>query len=481
LLPFDTTVAFSDSCFQWKESGMVRIFHVHVPLALLGLGLADAALLYALIGVHIDVSRGLAEAWPRPMLDLFPQKAMFVTAVMMCLFMMGVYTREHWNNPRALTVRSLVALGLSFVMLTVIFYATPSNRIWMSALLPAMIASALWLVASRYVFRRLSGVTALKPRILVLGAGPQAHRIEEIERSLPSRFTCIGFVPMGPSVACVDCSRMFPQADVRSACATMHVDEVVIALEESRNTLPIDMLLECRLCGIRITTLASFVEREVGQVDVDCMHASWLVFSDGSPKRMLSRTLKRALDIVISLVFLVFTLPATLLTALAIWCEDGWPIFYRQERTCLYGKTFNILKFRSMRRDAERDGVARWAAKRDPRITRVGAFIRKTRLDEIPQIWNVLKGDMSFVGPRPERPMIIAEIAKEIPFYENRHLVKPGITGWAQINYGYGDSIAGAREKLKYDLYYVKNCSVFLDLIIVLQTAQVIFWPSGAR
>lgn len=461
---------------------MVRIFHVHVPLALLGLGLADAVLLYALISLSIDLSRGLGEAWPRPMLDLFPQKAMFVTAVMTCLFMMGVYKREHWTATRVLTVRSLVALGLSFVTLTVIFYATPSNRIWMSALLPAMIASALWLLASRHLFRRLTRVSALKPRILVLGAGPQAHRIEEIERSQSSpQFTCIGFVPMGPGVPCVDHGRILSQTDVRSACAAMHVDEIVVALEERRNTLPIDMLLECRLCGTRITTLASFVEREVGQVDIDCMHPSWLVFSDGSPKRVLGRTLKRGFDVAISLVFLVFTLPATLLTALAIWCEDGSPIFYRQERTCRYGKTFSILKFRSMRRDAERDGVARWAAKRDPRVTRVGAFIRKTRLDEIPQIWNVLKGDMSFVGPRPERPTIIAEIAKETPLYEYRHLVKPGITGWAQINYGYGDSIRAAREKLKYDLYYVKNCSVFLDLIILLQTAQVIFWPSDAR
>lgn len=463
---------------------MIRIFHIHVPLSLLALGLFDAACLYAVISIAVDFSQdGWEVSHLFPMYDDLPHKVTFPPAVMTGLFMVGVYNREQLSDIRGLAIRIVVGLGLSFVILTVIFYAVPAGRIWMSALIPAMVASGLGLLASRQAFRSIASFQALRTRVLVLGDGPQARRIEQIERSSPSpRFSCLGFVPIGPMcVPCVERRRIIPVDDVRRACAELRVDEMIVALEERRNTLPIETLLDCRLRGVRVTLLPSFIEREIGQVDIDCVHPSWLVFSDGSSKRMLERALKRGFDIVFSVLFLIFTPPAMLAIAAAIWLEDGRPIFYRQERVCRYGRTFSILKFRSMRRDAESDGIVRWATQRDPRVTRVGAFIRKIRLDEIPQAWNVLKGDMSFVGPRPERPSLVTAIAKEIPFYDYRHLVKPGITGWAQINCGYGGSIDGAREKLKYDLYYVKNCSFFLDLVILLQTARVIFWREGAR
>jgi sugar transferase (PEP-CTERM system associated) len=461
---------------------MIRIFRVHIPLALLALGLADGALLYAVIGLSMDLSQGLGGMRPSFTLELLPEKGIFLASVMCCVFMTGVYNREYLDNTRALGNRILVAVGLSFVMLTVTFYVFPMNRIWMSALLPAMFASTCWLLASRYFFRRMVSFALLSPRVLVLGAGPIAHRIEEIERLPRSHcFNCVGFVPLGPGQPRVDRGRILDVGDMAEICTDRNIDEIVVALEEGRNAFPVEALLECGFRGVRITTVANFVERELGQVDIDCLNSNWLAFSDGSSKRVIARVLKRCLDIALSVALLVFALPATLLVALAIYLEDGLPIFYRQERTGLHGKPFSMLKFRSMRRDAERDGVARWAAKRDPRVTRVGAFIRKARLDEIPQVWNVLKGNMSFVGPRPERPSLIADITKEIPYYQYRHLVKPGITGWAQINYGYSDSVATAREKLKFDLYYVKNCGLFLDLIILLQTARVVLWPSGAR
>jgi sugar transferase (PEP-CTERM system associated) len=461
---------------------MIRIFRVHIPLALLALGLADGALLYAVIGLSMDLSRGLGGMSPGLTWELFPEKGIFLASILGCIFMMGVYNREYLDNIRALGYRILVALGLSFLMLTVTFYVFPTNRIWMSALLPAMFASMCWLLASRYYFRKIVSFALLSPRVLVLGAGPVAHRIEAIERLPRSHcFTCVGFVPIGPGQPCVDRGRILNVGDVGAICEDQNVDEIVVALDEGRNAFPVETLLECGFRGVRITMMANFVERELGQVDIDYLNSNWLIFSDGSSKRVIDRILKRGLDIALSVALLVFTLPAALFVALAIYLEDGLPIFYRQERTGLHGKPFSMLKFRSMRRDAERDGIARWATKRDSRVTRVGAFIRKARLDEIPQVWNVLKGDMSFVGPRPERPSLIATIAKEIPYYQYRHLVKPGITGWAQINYGYSDSIATAREKLKFDLYYVKNCGLFLDLIILLQTARVILWPSGAR
>ena len=462
---------------------MIRLFHIHVSLALLALGVFDAAFLYAVISLAIDISRGVWESSQILTLEAVPQKGTFPATVITGLFMVGVYNREHLSDVRELAIRIVVGLALSFVMLTVIFYVVPAGRIWMSALIPAMLASGLGLLGIRQVFRSIANFDALRPRVLVLGDGPQAHRVEQLEHSSFSpRFSCIGFVPMGPiSMPCVERRRIIPADDVRRACAELRIDEMIVALEEKRNTLPIETLLDCRLRGVRITPLPSFIEREVGQIDIDCVHPSWLVFSDGSSKRMLDRALKRGFDILVSVFFLIFTPPAMLAIAAAIWLEDGRPIFYRQERVCRYGRMFRILKFRSMRKDAESDGIARWAAKRDSRVTRVGAFIRKTRLDEIPQTWNVLKGEMSFVGPRPERPSFVAVIAKELPFYDCRHLVKPGITGWAQINCGYGGSVDGAREKLKYDLYYVKNCSIFLDLVILLQTARVMFWREGAR
>ncbi|HYB08193.1 MAG TPA: TIGR03013 family XrtA/PEP-CTERM system glycosyltransferase [Alphaproteobacteria bacterium] len=461
---------------------MIRIFRVHVPIPLLALGLADGALLYSVIGFSLGLSRGLGGMFPALTWELFPEKAIFLTSVLGCAFMMGVYNREFLDNIRALGNRILVAVGLSFLMLTVIFYVLPMNRIWMSALLPAMFASTCWLLASRYYFRKLVSLALLSPRVLVLGAGSVASRIEAIEMLARSHcFTCVGFVPIGPGQPCVDRQRLLNVEDVGTICEEQRVDEIVVALDEGRNAFPVEPLLECGFRGVRITMMASFVERELGQVDIDNLDSNWLIFSDGGSRRIIARILKRCLDIGLSVALLVFTLPTTLVVALAIYLEDGLPIFYRQERTGLRGKTFSMLKFRSMCRDAERDGVARWAAVADPRVTRVGAFIRKARLDEIPQVCNVLKGDMSFVGPRPERPSLIERISCEIPYYKYRHMVKPGITGWAQINYGYSDSIATAREKLKFDLYYVKNFGVFLDLIILLQTARVILWPSGAR
>jgi exopolysaccharide biosynthesis polyprenyl glycosylphosphotransferase len=245
--------------------------------------------------------------------------------------------------------------------------------------------------------------------------------------------------------------------------------------------MPTDALIGCRLRGTRVVSLQSFLERDTGRIEFEHLDPSWLVFSEGTAKGVAWRAVKRGCDIGMSGAFLLVTLPVLLLVVAAIWIDDRAPIFYTQERVGLYGRSFRILKFRSMRVDAERDGKARWAAKKDPRVTRVGAFLRRSRFDEVPQMVNVLKGDMSFVGPRPERPAIVAEIARELPYYEYRHLVKPGITGWAQIRHSYTDSLAGTPEKLKYDLYYAKNGGIFFDTVIILQTVRVVLWGQGAR
>ena len=269
--------------------------------------------------------------------------------------------------------------------------------------------------------------------------------------------------------------------DLNGFCEYARVDEIVLAADERRGTMPVDVLLECRMSGRKITTVTDFIEREAGQVELEGLYPSWLVFSVPTTRNIVERGIKRLFDIVISVAFLLLTFPLLLVTAICILLDDGAPVFYRQTRTGLRGKPFDVLKFRSMKKDAEKDGVARWAAQDDDRITRVGRFIRKTRIDELPQIFNVLAGSMSFVGPRPERPSIVADLESQIPFFRYRHVVKPGITGWAQVNYPYGASVEDAREKLKYDLYYIKNESLVLDLLILMETVRVVFWPSGAR
>jgi sugar transferase (PEP-CTERM system associated) len=266
-------------------------------------------------------------------------------------------------------------------------------------------------------------------------------------------------------------------------CTRLDIHEVVVAMEDRRRGFPILGLLECRLAGIEVTELLTFLERETGRVRIDVLNPSWMIFGEGfrrDPVRLFS---SRTLDLVASLLLVILSLPIMLLTMLAIKLEDGWraPVFYGQARVGLAGQTFTVLKFRSMRTDAERDGQAQWAQKSDPRVTRVGAVIRKLRIDELPQILNVVTGQMSFVGPRPERPQFVAELAQKIPYYVQRHCVKPGITGWAQLCYPYGSTQEDALEKLQYDLYYIKNNTLLFDLAILVQTAEVVFMGKGAR
>jgi len=244
----------------------------------------------------------------------------------------------------------------------------------------------------------------------------------------------------------------------------------------------VETLLDCKMSGVDVIDIQTFFERETGKIELELLQTSWLVYSDGFRQNLLRDAIKRLFDIAASSLFLFFTWPVLALTALAIKLEDGWdaPLFYSQERVGLGGKTYHVHKVRSMRTDAEKHGAV-WATKDDNRVTRVGAFIRKTRIDEIPQIWNVLRGDMSFVGPRPERPQFVERLCEIIPHYAERHRVKPGITGWAQLLYPYGSSEHDALQKQKYDLYYTKNCSLILDILILVQTVEVVIFGKGAR
>jgi sugar transferase (PEP-CTERM system associated) len=254
-------------------------------------------------------------------------------------------------------------------------------------------------------------------------------------------------------------------------------------MDDRRAGFPMDELLECRLEGVDIVELVTFLERETGKVRLDILNPSWMIFSEGFRQGRIHTSLERAFDVLASLTLLVVAAPLMLLTMIAIKLTEGprASIFYRQVRVGQYGKPFKLLKFRSMREDAERDGKAQWAQKNDTRVTRIGGFIRMTRIDELPQILNVLRGEMSFVGPRPERPEFVEQLNERIPYYRERHSIKPGITGWAQLCYPYGSSESDAIEKLQYDLFYVKNHSLLFYLAILVQTVEVIVWRKGAR
>ena len=283
--------------------------------------------------------------------------------------------------------------------------------------------------------------------------------------------------------------RVIPEAINRDAIynladfvVKMGASEVVLALEERRNAIPLGDLLRIKTTGVHVNEISSFLERETGRIDLDSVNPSWLIFSDGfSSGRRISGLAKRLFDIIAGLVLVIATLPIVAVFAVLIKLESKGPAFYRQTRVGLFGQPYSIAKLRSMRTDAESAGKAIWAEKNDPRITRIGRFIRMVRIDELPQAWNVLKGEMSFVGPRPERPEFVADLESQLSYYAERHMVKPGITGWAQINYPYGASIDDARHKLEYDLYYAKNYTPFLDVLILLQTIRVVLWPDGAR
>lgn len=332
-----------------------------------------------------------------------------------------------------------------------------------------------------------------KRQVLVVGIDERSASLQNFKSTARGPYEIVGYIPVGGgdrvSGEASDLQLGAPKVDpeVLADCERFmqfigaeDVDEIVVASKERRG-LPLTGLLEARFSGVSVTDFSGFLERQTGQLDIDNIDQSWLIFSNGFRSNWQWKLVKRGFDIFVSSLLLLLTLPITILAALAIRLEGPGPIFYRQERVGLNGRVIRIVKFRSMSIDAEKDGVARWAQANDSRVTRVGKFLRKTRIDEIPQTYNVLNGDMSLVGPRPERPVFVDDLTTKLPYYADRHRVKPGITGWAQINYSYGASDEDAKAKLAYDLYYVKNWDLFLDIVILFQTVRVVFWGEGAR
>lgn len=412
-----------------------------------------------------------------------PQTPLYAVVVLLMMFSLGLYNPHFASRVQDVVLRLLVCFAVSFVILSVTFYVIPVLEIWRSALGISMVVSFGLILLVRYVFLHVIDIGSVRRRILVVGVGDHAAEIESLQKA--SRFQayeCIGFVQVQGEEPKVDSDKIFPSPNSMLELAVRNnIDEIVVAPQDRRGHVPMTALLECRVNGIGVSDFVTFCERETGRINLDAVHPSWFVYSESIPGSKVQRSIKRLFDVIASLSFLIVSLPIFVATAIAIRFDSPGPVFYTQERMGHRGRSFRIIKFRSMRIDAENDGVPKWAQTNDPRITAVGAVIRKLRIDEMPQVINVLKGEMSFVGPRPERPYFINQLAESIPFYTNRHVVKPGITGWAQLNYSYGASQEDARRKLEYELYYIKHYSLLLDIMIILQTLRVVFWSHGVR
>jgi sugar transferase (PEP-CTERM system associated) len=472
----------------------LRLFRHFIPVSVVLLASSDALLITGAFYQLLSAPEISAPIMLRVSSFTVQFSAGLAVAAVTAMISVGLYGHQSFVDFRLLL--SKIAVASILVLMLVSFSAT----YWHEGLgyLPdaksfPLKATLIWLVCvavTRGTFSVTLGRGLLRRRVLVLGNGAQAARIAKlVETGENEHFVPISFIGMSGERSsvrsdAVDRSVCEPTALTDDGLTEMvyrlGASEIVVATEERRG-LPVRQLLHCKLAGIKITDFLDFWERETRTVDLEALKPSWLFYSDGFRCGSFEEFLKRAFDIAVSLGLLLLTLPLLVVTACLIKLESPGPIFYHQARVGLHGREFTILKFRSMRADAETDGRPRWAAERDPRITRVGAIIRKLRVDELAQIFNVLRGDMSLVGPRPERPYFVAELARAIPYYSERHWVRPGITGWAQVNYPYGASTEDARIKLTYDLYYVKNRSIFLDFMILLQTARVIFWNYGAR
>ena len=466
---------------------MVRIFKQYIPVSFITLAGVEFGLF--VFSVYAGIAFSLLGAGVGSVVSvssLLPKAMAFALILSLSTASMGLYQRRFRHGMAGMLLRLLSAFLMAVLTLWVVIIIFPSGFLSSGSLASALLVSMGLMLLVRITFISTIDQDTLKKRILVIGAGEFACQIaHNLRRKMDQRgFLVVGYVHVKGEHDQVDESLVIrPDVPLLALCTQLQIDEVVIAVgDRRRKTYPVQDLLDCKLSGIDVLDLQQFFERELGKIKLDILNPSWLIFSDGFNQSQRSSIFKRFSDIVMGLILLTVMWPAMLLVAIAIFIEEGFkgPILYKQVRVGKHWQLFNVYKFRSMRVDAEKAG-AQWAAKNDARVTRVGEFIRKVRLDELPQIFNVLRGDMSFVGPRPERPEFVTQLTETIPYFSERHRVKPGLTGWAQVCYPYGASDKDSLEKLQYDLFYIKNYTLFLDFVIILQTAHEVIWGKSGR
>jgi len=457
---------------------MIRLFNHYLSVRLLLLTALEAFVLFqsVLIGFKLRMAEPTGQS---PLLEA----TAFTFVMVMAMSALGLY-QTHAEPFKTTVHRILIAYGLSLMLMSLVFYLLPETYIGRGVLAWSSLLSVGSVLAIRTVFFRLTDFGLPKRRVLVLGNGKEAEDVIRFLHDGASRRSVqyAGLYPVVPDTSPAGSDVARDHTELARAVGELRVSEIVVAVRERRGgVLPLRHLLDCKLRGIKVMDLESFYERERGVLKVDNLRASWMIFSNGFGQGLTRDVVKRLFDVVVSIALIVLTLPLLIVAMAAVVFETGLPAFYTQERIGEGGRRFWILKLRTMVQSAEADGNPRWAGLRDSRVTRVGAFLRRTRIDELPQLWNVLRGEMSFVGPRPERPFFVEQLTREIPFYDVRHSIKPGVTGWAQVRYTYTATVEDGMVKLQYDLYYVKNHSLFLDLMILVETLQVVLLGKGAR
>jgi len=420
----------------------------------------------ALLPVFIPAS-------PLPLWALF-----FIPSVLIFSFLCEVYQPEKWTIKERL-VRSSLALIFSFILLFFLPADLPTD---FQALLTCLVLFFVLQNGWQILFHKSSDALFFAEKIIVIGTGATAENVETLIEQSPGKYALLGYVETPTDPVSVDRTKIIGTIDnIVEMARNLHARAIVIALTERRGNLVVDKLVTCKLMGVRILDYPSFFELMTGKIPVEHINPSWLVQSNGFLITPFIRSLKKVLDLIFASILLCLCLPFFPFIAILIKLDSHGPILYFQQRVGRNNKPFTIYKFRSMARDSEKHTGASWARENDPRVTSFGAFMRKTRIDELPQLLNVLKGNMSFIGPRPERPEFVEQITKVTKFYSERHAIKPGITGWAQVMYPYGASLGDSVEKLRYDLYYINNLSIFLDLLILFETIKIVLFRRGGR
>src|SRR5580704_3147300 len=458
---------------------MVRIFNSYVPTRLLLLVFGE------IVTVCVSFALAIAIAYGDQRRAAFgdQQTLLKILGVVILATLCSHYLELHGVrrpiSQEEMYPRVVMLVGLLSIILAALSYVFPEFQVGHYVfLLGLFILAATW-IFWRWAYALLISMPALRERVYVLGNGQRAMRIRE---AIQTRSELgMDLVGLAGNKTNVPSSSEILSSTLKDLWNRRAVDRVIVALSDRRSMMPVNELLDMRLHGIRVDDGTSVLEKVTGKIEVDELHPSWMIFGDGFRLRQRHWFFRQAISALLALTLSIVTLPLIPIIALLIKLTSSGPLLYRQKRVGLRGRVFDCLKFRTMRADAEADSGPTWASDEDPRITTIGKFLRRSRLDEIPQIWNVLRGDMGFVGPRPERPEFVSELSEQIPYYNVRHAVRPGITGWAQINYGYGSSVEESKEKLRFDLYYIRNVSVSLDLLIVFYSVRAVIIGRGVR